>query len=819
MGRVNIQGLGAVNIEGDVPTEQELEVFKRMIETKGVDQLTQGPAEEATESFLTSPKMGRILTEVGLSIAGTVATGGLALPGLALRAGMLARPFLTQLAKSAVGSGIGGGTGAIVSQTFDPKEDVVREVVRAATEGALGEAIGAPVVIKGGQVVSKLLSAKTPKEFNSLLDGAEKAENALKEASKKILENEKIIKDPKSSAQALKAANKFFDELTTSDKSRQKLIESATEISQGGLTPGVKSSNRTLEIIENISQKSLLGGGAITRRYEAATDVGNVVAKDVLDKFSVTADEAELGEFFLSSLANSKAGFVAAKNSMYKAVDDIIATSTGKNRVIPVEDPLTKSFDEIRELFSETPIPEEIGTIIGTATKNIANRQGMYSFAELQKLREAVTNAKFAVRSNPTATRGLTDLRNTVDDLFKIKEVPQDARIALEEANKFFNGGQEVFDRGIVSTILKNAAADGMLDGKNAKALQNVFKTVAGGDNLGLTRQLFREIDALTGKTVPAVKSEISGGAVLRKLNPILDPETGKPLLNLKQADLLKQSFRGQFITNALRNSESGGQFGQFYDAKKFAAGLGKGGNKIRKFLFQGADGKALDELENTLNFAQGDLSRLTGLPGGIFIQMKQAGAAGSVIQMANPLAVTGGQLGAAGLAAGFLGALPAITILAAPAVATKVLLNPKFSALMFKDPVKNIIKATNMSKDEFLALSQAEQKRILTQDVVQNKIARSMNATYRQIIGRMFTDGFITKEERDDQISKLNNFENPNRVQPQAVELPQVTQSNFPIIETVTPAIGGQGTNTELAQALNLFSKGGIVSATKVNS
>jgi hypothetical protein len=800
MGTVNIQGLGNVRIEGDTPTEKELDTFKRMIEAKGVDKLTSGPAEEATESFLTSPKFGRILTEVGLSIAGTVATGGLALPGIALRAGMLARPFLTQLAKSAAGSGAGGGVGAIVSQSFDPKEDVVREVVRAATEGALGEAIGAPVVIKGGQVVSKLLSSKNPKEFNSLLDGAADAENALKESSQKILNYKKIIDNPNSSKEALKEANKFFDELTTSKKSRSKLIESATEIAEGGLTPGVKSSNRTLEIIENISQKSLLGGGAISRRYEAATDVGNVVAKDVLDQFKVTANEAELGELFLSSLAKSEQNFIAAKNSMYKAVDDIIAESTGKARVIPVEDPLRKSFDEIRETYSEIPIPDDIATILSTASRNIDNRQGLYSFAELQKLREAVTNAKFALRSNSTATKALNGLRNTVDDLFKLKEVPQDARLALEDANKFFNGGQEIFDRGIVSTLLKQAATDGMLDGKSAKAIQTVFKTVAGGDNLSSTRQLFREIDAMTGKTVPEVKSEITGKAVSRKLNPILNPDTKKPILSQKDADLLKQSFRGQFITNALRNSESGGQFGSYYDAKKFASGLSKGGNKLRKFLFQGADETALDGLENTLNFAQGDLSRLTGLPGGIFIQMKQAGAAGSVLQMANPLAVTGGQLGAAGLAAGFLGSLPAITILAAPAIATKVLLNPKFQSLMFREPIKNVIKATNMSKEEFLSLSQAE-------------IKTSMNATYRQIIGRMFSDGYITKQERDDQLSKVRDFDNPNEVQPEAVPLPDVNPGNFPVIETVTPSIQGGGSNAQLAQALNLFNKGGIAS------
>ena len=35
MGRVNIQGLGTVDIEGDTPNEKEIEVFKRMVEAKG----------------------------------------------------------------------------------------------------------------------------------------------------------------------------------------------------------------------------------------------------------------------------------------------------------------------------------------------------------------------------------------------------------------------------------------------------------------------------------------------------------------------------------------------------------------------------------------------------------------------------------------------------------------------------------------------------------------------------------------------------------------------------------------------------------------
>ena len=55
---------------------------------------------------------------------------------------------------------LGGGAGAAVAQTFDPKEDVVKEILRAATQGALGEVLGAWLVIKGAQVAGKFLGSE-----------------------------------------------------------------------------------------------------------------------------------------------------------------------------------------------------------------------------------------------------------------------------------------------------------------------------------------------------------------------------------------------------------------------------------------------------------------------------------------------------------------------------------------------------------------------------------------------------------------------------------------------------------------------------------
>ena len=771
MGKVNIQGLGTVNIEGDKPNEQEIEVFKRMLAVKESGKLVDAPAEEVTENFLTSPKFGRILTEVGLAIGGSIATGGLALPGLALRAGMLARPFLTQLAKSSIGAGVGGGTGAAVAQTFDPKEDVVKEILRASMEGALGEAIGGPVVIKGGQLVGKVLGSRNPKQFNDLLDGAEAAENALKEKSAQIL------KDP------LKFAEKYG--LKTDAKNIEKLTSAAKEMSQG-LTPGVKSSNRTLEIIENISQKSLIGGGAITKRYEAAKSIGDLVAKDMLEQYKVVANEADLGKLFFESLGGARGAFDTTKNKLYQAVDDILIKNGAKGtEVIPVESSLRKSVDELKDFYSETGIPENIAPVITKMEKNLRDRAGKYSFSQLDKLRKSLVDTQFNTTGKEAKVQ-VGKLIKTVDDILTDKNlkdvIPEEAVEALGKANTFFREGNDVFTRGIIANMLKKAGEDGLILGKDAKAIQQVFKTITGQDNVTSTKALFREIDALTGKNVKA-------GDGFTAIKGIIDPATNKPMLTIAQANKLKDSFKGQYLANALRAAEDGStQFGSFYNAKKFDDALSKGEGKLRDFLFQGKDKTALEGLQNTLAFAQGDLSRLPGLPGGIFIQLKQAGAAGTILSLGS----VGGAAGVAGVMGGLV---PAAGILLAPAIASKIMLNPKFSNLVFKESAKLVAKGENTPS--------------------------KMGVLYRQIIGRMLTDGLITKEERDDALAQVDNMQRQiirqdNRSQAQ-MSLPQNIQtSNFPVIQTGGGAAPTGGSNTELASALNLFNKGGIVSARK---
>ena len=132
MGKINVKGLGVVEIQGDTPTDQEATDIKKALTTLNIESVGNSIGDQEAKQYSDSPSFGRIITEVGGSIIGSIATGGFTLPGIVRNVGMRSMPFLRALAKASAGSAAGGGAGAAVAQTFDPKEDVVKEIARAA---------------------------------------------------------------------------------------------------------------------------------------------------------------------------------------------------------------------------------------------------------------------------------------------------------------------------------------------------------------------------------------------------------------------------------------------------------------------------------------------------------------------------------------------------------------------------------------------------------------------------------------------------------------------------------------------------------------
>ena len=606
------------------------------------------------------------------------------------------------------------------------------------------------------------------------------------------------------------AAGKGIDD----PKDVAKIIETAQEMAKG-LTPGVKASNRTVEIMENIAQKSLIGGGGITKRYAAAKDIGNFIAEDVFKDFRVAADSADLGVMFFENLAGSKLIFKATTDRMYRNASKILQDSGMGNKNIIPANKIRSSLEGLQSRYSES-----VGAaVIPQVTKSlntIKQADGMLSFEALSKTRNAFSDLAEQLGTYTKQGRDAKSIVKEIDAIFKdadgslAKILPKDAIKALKDADQFYEAGSDIFNRGLTGSLIKAAASDGTLLGKDAMAVQTVFQKAANGDKFASIKQIFRELDALTGKTV-------NKDGTFRALSPLYDPQklaqgVKVPMLAVKEADKLKQAFRGQYISNALDKAATGeAQFGKFFDAGKFSKEINKGEGKVRRFLFDGANKGKLMDLERTLQFAQGDLSRLPGIPGGIFIQLKQAGAAGQILSF-------GGIAGSAGLAGATLGLVPALSILLAPAVASKMLLNPKFSNLLFRETTKLVVKGENTPS--------------------------KMAVVYRQILGRMVGDGLITEPEYQDQMTQLEKVgkelsqgetqteqvENTENIVDQSgVPLPNFNPTNFPIIS----GAGAQGTgagNAGAAAAVagndplltgiaaNRMKVGGIVNAKKIN-
>jgi hypothetical protein len=756
MGQINVKGLGVVNIAGDTPTDEEAKAIKTQVEQKQKDMLTQGPAEKATDDFLNDFSWGRLVTEAGLAIGGSILTGGLALPGLAIRSGMLARPFLAQLAKSSIGSGVGAGTGAAVSQTFDPKDDVVKEVVRAATEGALAEAIGGPALIKGGQVVAKYLNK--PKNYTNLLEGADNAEKALMETA------EKIIANPAEYAQ-----REGLSELATKN-----LVQSAETFKKYGLTPGVKSNNRAVEIIENITSKSLFGGAEIASVKQSAKEIGEFAAKDILEDFNKVADKEEFGLLFFNTFQKGNTAFRAQSDKFYATVDSLLGNSKFKP-IIPVK----KIDASLKEVMDNIEIPGDspIFATFGAIKKTIRDREGLYTFKQLNGLRgELLQKMRDVGYDNNKAVKQIDQIIKSIDDVLspesvsKIPGIDPKAMVALKNANEFYKAGADVFDRGILKGILSSKQA-GVVD----NVFQNIVKT---GDKSNTVGKVLTEIDTMS----KLGKNEF--GAI-----------------SVAEANQLRGSLKGQFLSDLFAKSRVGNpQFGAYYDASKFAEKL-RGKSSTIKKLFTPDELARVKSLENTLAFAQGELTQSGGLPGGILIQMKQAGAAGQIISLG-----TLAPLGAAGAFA-LGGAIPAVAILATPFALNKMLLSKWFQNKLFAEPTKLAAKGE-------LTPSKA-------------------SVIYRQIVGRMFTEGYIPEDEKDrvnaelDLLNQPQQQAQPQQAQPQqqrsSLQLPSFTPSNVgasQISPQARVALAGGNLDQAIAaqgmQQMPQLKRGGIVSAKK---
>ena len=735
MGEIFVEGLGTVQIEGSEPTEAESKAISQGYE-QYKEQLSLPDAEKTADTFLSAPSIGRFVTEVGLSIAGSVLTGGLALPGLALRAGMLARPFLTKLATSSLGSGAGGGIGAGVSQLFDPKDDITREILRGAAEGAVGEAVGVPVVMQGGKLISKIVG-KTPsplgavKEYLKPIEGAHEAEQILflggktKEGKKIISQADQILANPE------KYTDRFYDV----DKVKELALEA-----KKGLTMGMKTESRALDTLENISTGAFFGADELIARKEALAFVGQTAQKDFLEKMTNGLSKGDMGKLFFETLSDGQTARKAYFNGQYKGIDEIVRAELGlkAGQAAPKLIPGSLVMNALKKYSKDLQIPgKDVLTLQKTIGKQLAGKR--FDFKSLEKLRsELGQNMQDAIRSNKTdLAQAYKKMREAIDDTLENSEaltkfkIPEVAVEQLKRIRKEYKETAQIFDDGVISTILKKGNKDGGVD--------DIFNAI------------------VKGKDKPDL---------VQKLKLKINDLTERGFLSEAQSNNLNDSLKGQFLANIFERSKISGSatnpmYTDFIDASKALSRL-KESDQVFKLMFtKKSEQEEINKLLKNLAFSQGTIDQKTGLPGKMFIQLKQAGAIGNTLSY--------------GAGMGLLDKGAAM-VLIAPAAMTKIMLNPKINKFLFQESTKQ-----NLGKTSPTAAGVA----------------------FRQLVGRLVSEGLVPEEDgnraieeskvvqkqyEDAGIKSMKDIQTYKQVKAASNLKPVNTQVTSPNVNVLTP-------------------------------
>ena len=686
MGIINIEGLGDIQIQGDTPTPEESRIILKAAQTKSEQKaaLERTPsvsdtdvpedtgAAERIKEYVSSPEFQRAALEIAGGVGGSLATGGLGLPVLAAtKLGMRSLPFLIQLAKSTGGAALGGGTAAgAASVTFDPKDDVFKEIVRGAAEQGAGELIGAPIAIKIGQGITKVLGPKI-----NLLKGAEESELILKEQAAKIKANPNLY-----NAELQKAAG------------------------DAQLTLGLKADNQFIDTLQNITEKSLFGAGEIRSAKEGAKTIAESAVKDFVDPFIKTQDKTSTGKLFQQAISDSQNLWKERMTAGYKAIDKkLIDENLAYKSIVD----MTAYRNLLQQEINKLPL-KGINTpnVKRLLQSNLDKTPKALSFSEANNLRSDILSMGRDLTAKDSAkqigaqkamAKGITE---AMDNTMASKTFPEDIKKGYQTIQNEYKLGKQDFNEKVITRLLE----------KEDPAV--IFETIVSRSDKPETVK--RTLDIINRRFAAEGNTELAGQ--------------------------LKDSLKGQFLNNIIGKATVGdAQYGTYINSTALKKSLDSYAGTTKE-LFSTSEKAQLDKLVRTLQFSQGTLSKTGsgGLAGGVFIQLKQAGAAGSILSFG------GAGYAGAGVSGG------AAAILAGPYVVGKLLLSPSFNKFLIQG-----IKAPT-----------AGEKAI----------------AFRQLIAKMASDGLIDKEEADIAI------ENSKIIEKQPVQK-QEPRSQVPTAQPVAQA------------------------------
>jgi hypothetical protein len=373
--------------------------------------------------------------------------------------------------------------------------------------------------------------------------------------------------------------------------------------------PAEATETRILDLMQNVAESSILGGGKIQAFKGNRLKFFDDFADSLIREFGERTDPTELGDLFVTTVTEAKKVHSKTAKILYNGV------KAGNVR-IP-----TKSL----KTFA-SPIQKRAAKLGGIEAKNagddlmdaIMDLPDTLSYKEATELRSRLISRadEFSVMNKKAPVIGKTKkLVERLDDQISrgLKGLPavdgETPYEAWRAANKFYREGQKDLNNAIVRRLVKMADDNGV-------GAEMIAPSVFKPGHVTVVRQ---------------VKKAMEG-----------DPKSWRKMQGFFMQHLLSKSANaeGDIVGNKLLNHMSG---------KPGSFGL-----PMLKEVFTDAQIDSLQMLGRALKLTQ---ERQAEGAGRVLIQLTQAGALGTLL--------TGNF------------ALPAATIIIAPAVMSKMMLNP----------------------------------------------------------------------------------------------------------------------------------------------
>lgn len=834
---------GAAGKDGGLSFDDEM---KLMITPEDVlSDAQKGKYNKDTESFLASPDFMRIVTEVGLSIAGGIAgvaaapfTGGSSLVGtglMAARVARIARPLLNlsknkqRLIGGVTGAGLGGGAGAAISQTFDPKESIVREVARGTAQGAFGELLGFGMAGALAKTYNKVtgFSLKTIDGAQDVIRGLDGDKLFYKEVakfketgklpSKEVLdklsdESQKVFITPEQRS-ILESSELIDDAFLSAQKGNPDFFNvkrGKYKFEDANIIAGKVTEQSGVELASSLSAASI-GGGAFIRQTEGLSRLMTIESIDNFTKVltkdlpKIDYDTAADGvtAFLNSQIRGGQQIYKTTKDKLWDDLYDGVAKTTiradgsynpafnvkirgpevpAKINVNNTYKGISESVDNlssyIQKATKENIVPnnEDVNKMLG-----ILNRMGsetdynsfVRGYGEISSMRP-VGPAK-AVQA---------ELTKRMEAMLASSPLPAALNKARRTAADFTNLGGKAFEGKVVGDLLKTDFGQ-----------ERLYKNIIGAGKPTYFRAFQKSLR----------DGKIEAGGKKYDLFP--------------QREAIQGALQGQFFKDFLRNSVD--KSGQYFKLNK------TGAEKFLKdydWLLKDDVGfltksqiKGIKDYTRRLQLIEGKIKPpgAAGTSGDMLVQMKQAGALSQIVGVVgfgtgtiDPGAATFFVLGPAGLA----------YAMSRPAT-TRALIEGLGKGSKGIDSYQGLTRYVGQLSSALVSegiIGPVEAKAAM------NKVEGNKEA-YEQYFKTGVMPGAPAKREFDPEnapsieidpylqsgIQKQGTGQRAGSIVRSGsdIPLPNVTPSNLPM--------GGQS-NTELAQALNLFNKGGIVSAKK---